>query len=539
MSTPSHEQTRSSKPSRSQMYASAFGLLFALIVVVLAFLLAVSALDSYRNRDTIICNTALRPSTLSPLHAADENDWVVMDLLWDRLANVDAEGKVLPELALSWTPIKDNTELVVNLNPDATWSDGTKITPQDLVFTWQQHRLQDNYKVFDNYLVRRLLDVRIITTNQVVLVSDQPIANWAPVLYSFVPVPHAGVVSSASVTTSGPYSVAHQSTDTITLVKRKDYMGIHPGKCPKFVFRFPTTSEDTAQIIKDGYAHVSTTSRTRSLLVERGLYGSTVVPQKIKGDDLCAIWLNCKQDATTSDVAVRQALSNLLPWRQISIDPQLYSMRLTTSFWPNSIVPFDSPAISSKPNIEFANCLLSQAGWVPQADGGVRIKQGKKLSLTIYVSEQDQYGHALNGLKDNAKAAGIDLNLQSVPYEDLIKYQQQAVGDGWVISWSFGIDPDCDTVTITTAGIESGFNLSHYSNPKLDTLVVKARAEMNKEARAKLYADISQILVEEAPMLPMTYSNSAYLTSFKLKGFTTDHLGHLHGHYPGQRGWTL
>lgn len=289
MSTPSHEQTRSSKPSRSQMYASAFGLLFALIVVVLAFLLAVSALDSYRNRDTIICNTALRPSTLSPLHAADENDWVVMDLLWDRLANVDAEGKVLPELALSWTPIKDNTELVVNLNPDATWSDGTKITPQDLVFTWQQHRLQDNYKVFDNYLVRRLLDVRIITTNQVVLVSDQPIANWAPVLYSFVPVPHAGVVSSASVTTSGPYSVAHQSTDTITLVKRKDYMGIHPGKCPKFVFRFPTTSEDTAQIIKDGYAHVSTTSRTRSLLVERGLYGSTVVPQKIKGDDLCEI----------------------------------------------------------------------------------------------------------------------------------------------------------------------------------------------------------------------------------------------------------
>ena len=60
-----------------------------------------------------------------------------MALQWDQLAIYDDQGNVQYRLAESITPSADATEYTIKLRPDITWSDGSPLTVDDVIFTWK------------------------------------------------------------------------------------------------------------------------------------------------------------------------------------------------------------------------------------------------------------------------------------------------------------------------------------------------------------------------------------------------------------------
>nr|VUD29815.1 oligopeptide ABC transporter [Raoultella sp. NCTC 9187] len=57
--------------------------------------------------------------------------------LFDGLVSVSPAGEIQPRLAAKWDN-KDNTVWTFHLRPGVTWSDGTAITAQDIVWSWQR-----------------------------------------------------------------------------------------------------------------------------------------------------------------------------------------------------------------------------------------------------------------------------------------------------------------------------------------------------------------------------------------------------------------
>ena len=73
--------------------------------------------------------------------------------LYDPLVAVEADGRLVPLLATSWHPVGDHG-WAFELRPNARFSDGTALTPDDVAFTFQRARDVPNSPTgFGSYLL--------------------------------------------------------------------------------------------------------------------------------------------------------------------------------------------------------------------------------------------------------------------------------------------------------------------------------------------------------------------------------------------------
>lgn len=67
-----------------------------------------------------------------------------------------------------------------------------------------------------------------------------------------------------------------------------------------------------------------------------------------------------------------------------------------------------------------------------------------------------------------------------------------------------------------------GFNYTHYDNAVFDRLYEQARVTLNDSIRKHLYQRMDQMLVDDAPVVPLYYDEVVRLVSKKVEGLTTN-----------------
>ena len=77
------------------------------------------------------------PATLDPAKAVGLPEIQVIRDLFEGLVNQNEKGEVIPGVAKSWQS-SDNRIWTFTLRDDARWSDGTPVTAQDFVYSWQR-----------------------------------------------------------------------------------------------------------------------------------------------------------------------------------------------------------------------------------------------------------------------------------------------------------------------------------------------------------------------------------------------------------------
>ena len=73
-----------------------------------------------------------RDISLDPAKTTDEDSLLVSRYLYEGLVTVDAEGNVQPGIAESWTISDDELDYIFEINPKARFSDGSRITVDDI-----------------------------------------------------------------------------------------------------------------------------------------------------------------------------------------------------------------------------------------------------------------------------------------------------------------------------------------------------------------------------------------------------------------------
>jgi ABC-type transport system substrate-binding protein len=108
------------------------------------------------------------------------------------------------------------------------------------------------------------------------------------------------------------------------------------------------------------------------------------------------------------------------------------------------------------------------------------------------------------------QALGVEVQVQVVDWSaflrglDNLEYQMFSLG--WI-----GDYPDPQNFLDMLFHSDSAYNHSGYQSPDLDALLERARVEQDSSKRTELYQQAEQMLVKDAPWIPLYHSGGYYL----------------------------
>lgn len=516
-----------------------------------SFLLALALASLLRAGEPIRVNVG-EWTTINPLLLAQDTDTEAIDLVFDRLVTIDAQGRFIPELLESWTILAGGREVLLKLRPGLTWQDGSPIEAEDVVFTWKALRLPRVRKVadttsgvtrFDSVVAEGPLTVRIRL--------QRPRGSLLADLYTFVPVPRKHYQVGAdprkdpinfAPVGSGPYRVVGTPTTRHMVLERwPGYRGVHPGEAEGFELK--DLSNVRTPILWDFKAstvHFSGVGSLRYYLIRKGAQGEGLVrAYSVPLASFNAYFLNCNPKLSLlGDVRLRRALGELVPWQDLARARRFFPARLATSFWPPESWAYD-PTPRPLPSVHRAEDLLDRAGWLKGPDGIRRDAAGRRLHLVAYDTGPPNPRTSAALLAQQAARVGMEIEVRFVEGNTLFDHAAKHVGDLWAFGWTLSIDPDVDSPLFTREGLLTGANVSGYLNPDMDRLFDQGRHTLDREARKAIYRRISEIIYQDKPIIPTNYNQNRVLVHQRLQGVAFGPLGQTFAFWPGRRGWRL
>ena len=140
--------------------------------------------------------------SMNPLYGSDYTNRVVMSLMYQGLFAVDSKNNTTPILCSQYQVTPDNRTWTIYLEPNATFSDGTRVTVQDVVASYEQARQNVYYKGRFTHIAR----VELSSDGGVDFFLDTPYQNLALLLD--IPIIKSGTKDEVSPPGTGPYEFA-------------------------------------------------------------------------------------------------------------------------------------------------------------------------------------------------------------------------------------------------------------------------------------------------------------------------------------------
>ena len=213
-----------------------------------------------------------------------------------------------------------------------------------------------------------------------------------------------------------------------------------------------------------------------------------------------------------ADPKVREAIQLAIN-KQEMVDTLLYgNVNVGTTVVPNGA--FACPQPASEFNVDKANALLDEAGWVMGADG-VREKDGVKMELKITTTSGNLLREQTEQvLVEMLKPIGISLIIENVPSDVLFAgwdsdgLRKHGKFDILLYTTGPAIDPDSHlyqnyhSANIPTAENEgSGSNYSRYVNADVDGWIDEAASITDVAQRKALYCKVAEQINKDMPRL--------------------------------------
>ncbi len=495
------------------------------------------------------------PSILNPYLSGGTKDIEAASLVIEPLARFDARGNIVPWLAES-VPTTANggvstdlTAVTWKLRPGLIWSDGTPVTADDVVFTAeyclhpgsgcaQLGKFSDVASVtaLDDLTVRISFAVPKPYPYSVFVGAETPIlqkVQFAGCLGAEAP---GCAEQNFNPIGTGPFRVTDfRPNDAISMEANPNYRD--PEK-PAFASLTLKGGGDAAaagravletgefdyawnlQLPPDALQKMQEAGKGRVVsafgtMVERILVNLTDPRPGLGGERST----RKHPHPFLNDRAVRKALS-------MAIDRGLLTeIGYGQAGKPTcNVVPAPDIFVSTAndlclvQDIEGANKLLEEAGWVPGPDG-VRAKDGVRLSM-LYQTSTDPVRQAFQALIKRWWAEiGVETELRNISasvffgsdpgssdtfqkfYADVQMYANNFAGtdpEPYLGNWRCGNDPRPETQW-------QGSNMPRYCSRKYDMLLAEMAQTGDLAERARLGKAMNDMLVQDHIILPLVH----------------------------------
>jgi peptide/nickel transport system substrate-binding protein len=478
---------------------------------------------------TLIEGWSTEPQYLLPVRSADVYSNVANRLLFEGLLYLDNKGNLQPNFAEKAPEVSaDGLTYTFKLRSDIKWSDGSPVTPDDVVFTYQLYYDKKYDGLLGNSRPTAIRYIKNVTASGNTITLESA-SRYAPFLITYgvvpiVPQKILGTKTAAELNTdpfnSGPpisngkFKFQSWTKGDKLVLARNDGYFRGPINVDSWVYKKVPDSVAVLQQLKTGEIDVGRLdpSTYEEAKAEQSL---NVLSFQTFGFDEFVFQLDPArpQGQILSDVAVRQALVYGLD-RQAMVNASYFGQATVA----NSPIPPISWAYNKGVNPKYpydakkAGELLDGAGWKLGA-GGVREKAGQKLTLDLVTNADNQVRMKnLQIMQEQWKKIGVDAQIRSLA--NLVQLSNLLTADRnfgvLFIGYSLGIDPDQSGIWHSRASASGGNNGGMFKNAQFDKLLDDAVAEIDQGKRKAMYAQLQDLFASQLPSCILSYPNGIY-----------------------------
>lgn len=466
------------------------------------------------------------PGTLNPLNnTATTANWLFR-FLYQPLVVRKQDGSIGPGLATKWD--FDGTKAVFTLDPAATCSDGSKITPSVIAknFAWVKDPKNTSTVIGATLPNREFTFAADDAAGTFTLTLNGPFSNLLPSLSFMHQACGAGADNPAGLTTassgSGPFVLKTATPNSeYVMTKREGFAGNDAAGVPDQVVMKIVDSESTAaNLLLSGAINAAVVNgQDRARLTAAGAAEKTYVSGGV------VISFNHQPGRITADKAVRVALTQALDRGAVAkvVTQGLLPDAGTSVSAAQPQICDDVSAASAIPAFDAtgAEATLQAGGWSKGGDG-VMAKGGKQLTFQLgYSTATPGAAAAAELMADAFGKIGAKATITPFAQAD---YTQRVftTGDYDVMLQQFS-NPFPSTLIGLLAGPfpPDGTNAGHVQNKAYTDAVTAARTATTQEAACQSWTAASKSLFEEADMIPI----ASWPTNWVVKNAVMDTLG--------------
>lgn len=442
----------------------------------------------------------------------------------------------IPQLATHWAFGPEGKTVYYRLDPDARWSDGELVTADDYLFTIDFMRSEHIVAPwYNNHYTNQIVSV-VKYDDYTISVEGATAKPREELLYEYGlnPTPrHFHKLDEnwvqdynwRSEPGTGAYRISRvEKGQFVEFGRNEDWWGndkrylakrFNPDTVRVTVIRdmnvaweyFLRGEIDAFPVLMPRFWHEKAQGEPFDNGYINRIKFYTDTPQPSAG-----LWLNT-DDPMLADRNVRLGLAHAM-----NIDLLLSTVlrgdyeRLKThhdGYWD-----YSNPNIQPREfDLQKADEYLDAAGFPNRGPDGIRMRDGQRLSLRVVYSTQE-HTPRLVLLREEAKKAGIELNLQlldsSAAFKQILEKQHQVA---WM-AWGIGLTPRFwQHYHSENAHKPQTNNITNTDNPEMDALIMEYRAATDKETRIRLAHQLEQIVHESGVFIPtykVPYTREAY-----------------------------
>lgn len=466
--------------------------------------------------------------TLDPLFASTDAELSASKLLFSSLYDYDETNHLRNDLAVSTSISKDEQTYTIGLRDDVKWSDGTKLTAADVVYTVDLMKSPDvrsvmygnwndiNVTALDDFTVEFSVPSRYAAFSHALTFAVLP-------KHVLEDIPAASIrqnTFSVSPIGSGPFSLRllQLSPDgehkIANFVANDNYYRGKP-LLSRFAIHAYQSVDDIEEALKTNEINAGVDVNGESSEIS-----DTYVRQYVPLHSGVYALFNTNSGALT-DRSVRKALQIGTNTSQVRAQLKYPAPRLELPFVRGQLSGKDvpkAPAYNKKAAIK----LLEKAGWKYSKTENVRKKKNKVLSIKLVTVKNDDYAAVVKDLVAQWRELGVSVTVDEQdpdnPTQDFVQNTLQPRSyDVLLYKLVIGADPDVYAYWHSSQATRLGYNFSNYKSDISDDALTSARARSLPALRNEKYKDFAKQWLEDAPALGLYQPVMQYVYSPRVR----------------------
>lgn len=518
------------------------------LTMFIAGMLGISAVYSVQAADvpagvqlaqqqSIVINNGSEVASLDPhkVEGTPESN-IILNLL-EGLVSTDANGHVVPAAAATWEN-QDFKTWTFHLRPDAVWSDGSPVTAQDFVYSWQRLADPQIASPYASYLQYakienvddiltgkkspQTLGVKAIDDKTLQVQLSEPVPYFVSMLShtSLKPVKQAVVEKfgdkwtlPANYVGNGAYRLKEWVVnERIVLERSPSYWNNKKTVIDQATF-LPIASEvSDVNRFRSGEIDITNNAIPPNLFVKM----KKEIPEQLHVNPfLCTFYYEINnQRAPFTDARVRTAVKLTLDRdiiaNKIMGQGQIPAYNFTPTFTDGA--RFTTPewaGWSQEQRNAEAKKLLAQAGFTA----------ANPLKFTLLYNTSDQNKQqAIAAASMWKKNLGADVTLRNQEWKTSLESRHQGDYDVARATWCGDYNEPSAFLNLVVSN--SSMNTIFYKSPAFDALMASTLKAPDEAARAAIYQQAEAQLDKDSALVPVYYRVSARLIRPSVGGFT-------------------
>ena len=489
----------------------------------------------------------------NPLYATGPVDSSAAHLVFSSLFTYDKDNKLVGDLVDHWSVDDRGIRYEMKLKKGLQWQDGVALTSSDILFTYRTIQNPDARSPF--FSSWQGIKIEAPRSDTVVFTLPNVLSSFPFALTNGIVPKHildqvpvnqlrSARFNSINPVGSGPFKWERIEVTGDTPETREEQIGLVPssnyyGEQPKIQHFIIRSFHDEKRML-NSFEHGELNAMAGLTAVPDTLHKMADTKEyniPLTGE-VMVFFKNSAGDL--ADVKVRQALVQAVNVPDIVKDLS-YPAIIAKGPLLQNMLGYDKTLTQLPYNVDAANALLDQDGWVRGKDG-IRAKDGRQLSFHLYSQSTSEYAHVTYELQKAWQQIGVHVDVVLQSDTDLQAVVNHHDYDALLYGISLGTDPDVFAYWHSSQAdprAPNRLNLSEYKSPTADKALEAGRTRSDPSLRAIKYRPFLEAWRNDAPALALYQPQFVYVTHGTIFNFEPKVLNSATDRYNNISNWMI